>query len=130
MPATQQRHENSGCGKHRGNQNGNRRGEITKFEEQHQKHENDRQREHRGQIAEGILLRFVKPAIFDANRRRQLQLRERRLHGGDAVAHIEAFEARGDGDVTLLVILQNFGLAGQFRHRRPANRDLRCARRG
>ena len=46
--------------------------------------EHDREHQHDRQIAERLLLLPVRPAVLDADRRRQLQVGDRLLHGGDA----------------------------------------------
>ena len=57
-------------------------------------------------------------AVLHADRRRQVQVGDRLLHGGDAGAQIDAFEARGHLDVALQVLAPDFGLAGQLLDRR------------
>ena len=56
------------------------------------------------------LLLGVLPAVFDADRRRHLEVGDGALGGGDAGAKVDAFEPRGHGDVSLQVLAPDFVL--------------------
>src|SRR5579875_3104042 len=109
----EQSDENAGGGKHRGDENGNGRGEIVKFKKENEKDENNGESKDEGEVVEGLLLGFVEAAVLDADGGRQIEFGERGFNVGDAVAHVEALEAGGDGDVALFVVLKDFGLAGE-----------------
>ena len=110
----QQREEHARRGQNRRREDRDRRRERSELEEQHQEDQHDRQNQHDRQIPERFLLLAVGSAILDADRRRQLQIRDRLLHGGDAGAHVDALEARRHFDQPLQVLAPDFGLSRQF----------------
>ena len=92
------------------------------LEEQHEEDQHQRQQQHDDEIAERFLLLLVGAAVLHANRRRQLQIVDRLLHGRHARPQVDAFQPRRHFDVALQVLAQDFGLAGQLVDRRPASR--------
>ena len=104
-------------------------GERTELEKQNEEDQHDRQHQHRREIAERFLLLLIGAAVFDADGRRQLQIGDGLLHGGDAGPHIDAFEACRHLDQPLKVLAANLDLARQLVDRRQrAERGGRARR--
>ena len=67
--------------------------------------------QHDLEIAERLLLLLIGAAVFDANRRRQLQLGDCLLHRGHARPHIHALEAGRHFDEPLQIFAADLRLA-------------------
>src|ERR1700687_6503824 len=61
---------------------------------------------------ERFLLLLVQATILDADGRRQMEIIDSLLNGGDAAAKIRALQASGDLNYTLKVFAPNFRLSG------------------
>src|SRR3954464_10370978 len=75
----QQRDEDTRGREQRRREDRDRRGVGPELEEEYQENQDDRQREHRRQVAKRLLLLAEGAAVLDANRWRQLQSRDRFL---------------------------------------------------
>ena len=112
VPVTNSAKNTPRGGKQRRCENRGRRRERAELEQQHGKHQHDRQRQHDQKIAERFLLLLVGAAVNDANRSRNVQIRHGLLHQLDALAQAHAFEAARNGHTPLQVLANDLGLAG------------------
>ena len=101
-----------------GGKNRDGSGEGAKFEKQDSEEKQKSEEENFQKFAEGPLLFLILASVFDADGRRQMEIVDSLLDGGNGAAEADSFQAGRNHHEALEIFAADFRFAGSLRHAR------------